>query len=456
VNGGNTCHIVIGPARPSLGPEPDAEANMTFDLVRVFLAGAWAAAFMAAPTPVCAGQVGLIHVDGAIGPATATYITRALDLAAADHDECLVIQLDTPGGLLDSTKEIVGKLFQDEVPSVVYVAPAGAGAASAGTFITLAANVAAMAPDTTIGAAHPVSLGGGDEPETNSVMGRKLENYAASYIETIATKRQHNIEWAKSAVRESASITAPQALKLHVIDLIAGDMPDLLRQLDGRQAAGKTLRTTNASVVEIPMTAGERIFQMLWRPEVMFVLMLVAIYGIIGELSHPGAILPGVAGAVALVLALYMGSILPINAAGLALMLLAVALFIIDVFASTHGVLTAGGVIAFLLGSLLLFNRQPGFRLPLTWIIPATVLTALFFLFVIGAGLRAQFQPAKTGRESMAGKTATALTAVNQNGGQVLFEGEHWEAVSQMPAAAGALVEIVGLEQLVLRVKPKS
>jgi membrane-bound serine protease (ClpP class) len=429
---------------------------MTFDLVRVFFAAAWAAAFMAAPAPLRAGQVGLIHVHGAIGPATAAYIARALDRAAAENDECLIIMLDTPGGLLESTKEIVGKLFQDQVPSVVYVAPAGAGAASAGTFITLAADVAAMAPDTTIGAAHPVSLGGGDEVETNSIMGRKLENYAASYIETIATKRQHNIEWAKSAVRESASITAAQALKLHVIDLIAGDLPDLLQQLDGRQAAGKTLRTAKASVVEIPMTAGERLFQMLWRPEVMFVLMLVAIYGIIGELSNPGAVLPGVAGAVALVLALYMGSVLPVNAAGLALILLAMALFIIDVFAPTHGVLTAGGVLAFLLGSLLLFNRQPGFPLPLTWIIPATVLTALFFLFVIGAGLRAQFLPAKTGRESMAGKTATALTAVDQNGGKVLFDGEHWEAVGQEPVAPGAAVEIVGVEQLVLRVKPKS
>jgi membrane-bound serine protease (ClpP class) len=429
---------------------------MSFDLVRVFLAAAWAAAFMAAPAPLRAEQVGLIHIDGAIGPATATYIARALDRAAADHDECLIIQLDTPGGLLESTKDIVGKLFQDRVPSVVYIAPAGAGAASAGTFITLAADVAAMAPDTTIGAAHPVSLGGGNEVDTNSIMGRKLENYAASYIETIATKRHHDVPWAISAVRESASITAAQALNLHVIDLMAEDVPDLLRQLDGRQAAGKMLRTAAASVVEIPMTAGERIFQMLWRPEVMFVLMLVAIYGIIGELSNPGAVLPGVAGAVALVLALYMGSVLPINAAGLALILLAVALFIIDVFAATHGVLTVGGVVAFLLGSLMLFNRQPGFRLPLTWIIPATILTALFFLFVIGAGLRAQFQPAKTGRESMAGQTATALTAVDQNGGKVLFDGEYWEAVGQEPVAAGAPVEIVGLEQLVLRVKPKA
>lgn len=406
--------------------------------------------------PVWAGQVGLIRIDGAIGPATATYLLRAVDHAAEEGDACLVIQLDTPGGLLDSTREIVEKLLGDEVPTVVYVAPAGGGAASAGTFITLAADVAAMAPDTTIGAAHPVSIGGGSEEETNDVMARKLENYAASYIETIASKRHHNVDWAKSAVRESVSITAPQALKLNVIDLIAPDLANLLQQLDGRQINGKTLRTAQATVLEIPMSARERIFQMLWRPEVMFMLMLVAMYGIIGELSNPGAVLPGVAGAVALILALYMGSILPINAAGLALIVLAMGLFVIDVFATTHGVLTGGGIVAFFLGSLMLFNREPGFSLSLGVIVPATLLTALFFLFVIGAGLRAQFLPVKTGREAMIGQTATALTAIDANGGRVLLDGENWNAVSQMPVAPGGLAEIMGLEGLTLRVKSKS
>jgi membrane-bound serine protease (ClpP class) len=407
-----------------------------------------------APGFAGAGQVGLIKINGAIGPATANYITRAVDKAAEDNDACLILQLDTPGGLLDSTKEIVEKLLSDEVPTVVYVAPAGAGAASAGTFITLAANVAAMAPDTTIGAAHPVSFGGGSEVDTNAIMGRKLENYAASYIETIATKRNHNVEWAISAVRESQSITAKRALKLNVIDLIAPDLTNLLQQLDGRKINGKPLHTSGARIEEIPMLARENIFQALWRPEVMFVLMLIAVYGIIGELSSPGAVLPGVVGSIALLLALYLSSILPVSGTGIALLVLAVGLFVIDAFAPTHGILTAGGIVAFFLGSLMLFNREPGFGLSLGIIIPATLVTAAFFLFVIGAGLRAQFRPAKTGREAMVGKTVATVTAIDSAGGKVLFDGEHWSAVSQTPVAAGSRAEIVGLDGLTLHIKP--
>ena len=406
--------------------------------------------------PVCAGQVGLIRIDGAIGPATATYLLRAVDYAAETGDACLVIQLDTPGGLLEPTRKIVENLLGDEEPTVVYVAPAGADAASAGTFITLAADVAAMAPNTTIGAAHPVSFAGGSGLDTNGIMGRKLENDTISLIGTIASKRHHNIDWAESAVRESVSTNAQEALRLNVVDLIAPDLTSLLQQLDGRQINGKTLRTAQATIVEIPMSARERTFQMLWGPEVMFVLMLVAMYGIIGELSSPGAVLPGVVGAVALILALYMGSILPINTAGVALLVLAIGLFVIDVFAPTHGILTGGGIVAFFLGSLMLFNREPGFSLPLGLILPATLLTALFFLFVVGAGLRAQFLPVKTGREAMVGQTASALTAIDANGGRVLLDGETWNAVSQTPVAPGGLVEIVGLEGLTLSVKSKS
>ena len=254
-----------------------------------------------------------------------------------------------------------------------------------------------MAPDTSIGAAHPVSLTGGageDEP-TNGVMREKLENYGSSFIENIAGKRHRNVEWAKSAVRQSACTTAADALKLNVIDFIAPDVPDLLKQINGREAAGKTLRTAGARVVEISMSAREQVFQMLWRPEVMYLLMLVAMYGIIAELSHPGAILPGVVGAIAVVLSLYMSAVLPINVAGGALILVAMGSFIADVYAPTHGVLTVGGLAAFFIGSLMLFDRDPAYSLSPALIVPATLLTGVFFLFVIGAGLRASACPSK-------------------------------------------------------------
>ncbi len=401
--------------------------------------------------------VDLAQVNGAIGPATASYIARALKHAAAERAQCFILQLDTPGGLLESTKEIVQTFYAAPLPTVVYVAPPGATAGSAGCFITLAADVAAMAPNTSIGAAHPVSMGAGGEVQPDSAMKQKLENFATSYIESIAARRKRNAEWAKSAVRESASLTAEQALEKKVIDLIAQDMPDLLKQLDGREVNARKLRIAGAQVVAVPMLAREKVFQVLWRPEVMFILMLIAIYGILGELSNPGAILPGVAGAIALILALYMAAILPVNLAGLALMVLAVGLFITDVFAPTHGVLTAGGIISFFLGALLLFDRaEPGFRLSLSYIIPATGLTAAFFIFVVAAGLRAQFLPVKAGRETMLGKTAPVLVPIGPQGGMVFVEGEYWNAISDTPIAAGQSVEIVAIQGLTLKVKLKS
>lgn len=406
-----------------------------------------------------AADVGLIRIDGPIGPATASYVSRAIDVAGARHDACLVIQLDTPGGLLDSTKEIVQKFYASPVPTVVYVSPSGASAGSAGCFITLAADVAAMAPNTSIGAAHPVSMnpvsGGASQPD--EVMRQKLENYGASFIETIAEKRGRNVEWARAAVTQSAAITAEKALDTKVIDLIAPDVPDLLRQIDGREIGGHQLATAGATVVEIPMILREKIFQALWRPEVMFLLMLVAMYGLIGELSHPGAILPGVTGAIALILMLYMAAVLPVNLAGFALIGLAVLLFIIDIFAPTHGILTGGGIIAFFLGAIMLFDHAgPGFQLSLGYIIPGVLLTAAFFFFVVGAGLRAQMQRTTMGREAMPGKTARTITRVDAQAGRVWFEGEYWWAVSETPVEPDQLVEVLAVQGLTLTVKSKN
>ena len=405
-----------------------------------------------------AEKVALIKINGAIGPATASYIARSIDEARTQNAQCLVIQLNTPGGLLDSTQTIVQDFLGSTVPVVVYVSPTGATATSAGCFITLAANVAAMAPATTIGAAHPVMLGGipsGQEQKPDDTMKQKLENFSVSYIETIAAKRHRNVDWAKSAVRESASITAEKALELRVIDLIAADTPELLKRLNGRAVDGKALNTATAEIAEIKMSPSERVFQQLWRPEVMFILMLIAIYGIIGEMTTPGAILPGVVGAIALILALYLAAILPVNVTGVVLIALAMMLFIFDIYAPTHGVLTMGGIVSFLIGSLMPFQPHPPFRLSLSYIIPATLMTAAFFAFVIGKGLRAQRLPVKAGAETMVGKKVTASTPIDSQGGRVFVEGENWNAFSDTPVEPGEVVEIAEVKGLTLKVKPK-
>jgi membrane-bound serine protease (ClpP class) len=417
----------------------------------------WLGAFatMASGARVC-----LSKVDGAIGPATASYIARSVDEAQSKGVQCLIIELNTPGGLLDSTRVIVQKLLGSTVPVVVYVAPTGATAASAGCFITLAANVAAMAPATTIGAAHPVTLGGlpsGDQSKPDQTMTQKLENFAVSYMEAIASRRNRNIEWAKSAVRESASITAEKALELKVVEIVARDLDDLLAQLNGRVVNGRPLETAAAQVVEIKTSVTEQLLQMFWRPEVMFVLMLIAIYGLIGEMTTPGAILPGVVGAMALILALYMAAILPVNVAGLLLIGLAVALFLIDVFAPTHGVLTGGGILAFFVGSLMLFDRRdPLFRLSLYYIIPSVILTSGFFLLIVGKGLQAQRLPVRVGKETMLGKFVQAITPIDASGGRVFVEGEYWTARSDQSIKQGETVRIVAVEGLTVKVVPKT
>jgi len=404
-----------------------------------------------------AAQVGLIKIDGPIGPATANYISRALDVAANQNDQCLIIEMNTPGGLATSMNNIVQDFYQSPVPTVVYVAPEGAMAGSAGVYITLAADIAAMAPHTVIGAAHPVEMGAGEDEEmTNSIMMQKIGNAYTAVMQTIAEKRHRNVQWAESSVTASKAITSEEALKMNVINLIATNMPDLLQELNGKKIGDKILKTAGASVVEIPMSLGEKFFQWFWQPEVMMILMLIAIYGIIAELSHPGAIFPGIAGALALILILYMSATLPVNIAGVALILLAVVLFIIDIFAPTHGILTGGGIIAFFLGALMLFNQEPRvYHLPMTWAISTTLVTAAFFIFFVNKGIRAQFLPKRSGKETMIGKIVSAKSRIDATGGKVFIEGETWNAVSETPVETGQPVEIIGIEGLTLKVKPK-
>lgn len=405
-----------------------------------------------------ATAAGLIKIKGAIGPATASYIARAIDISTARKDACLIIEIDTPGGSLSSTKDIVQSFYASKIPIVVYVAPAGAWAGSAGCFITMAANVAVMAPGTSIGAAHPVSIGGlGNAEKMDDVMKEKMENFAGSYIKSIAEQRGRNVDWAVSAVVKSQAVSATNALESNVVDFIAKDVPELLKELDGREVNGVALNTADAKVSEIRMTARDRVLQLLSQPELLMIVMLAVIYGLIGELSNPGAILPGVIGAIALLLMLYMTAILPVNMVGLGLIGLSVILFIIDVYAPTHGVLTFGGIVSFFLGALMLFDRaEPGYQLSLAYIIPATLITAAFFIFVVGAGLRAQLRPVLTGVSTMVGRTVPATDRIDRNGGKVFIEGEYWNAVSETPVNAGEPAEIIGIEGLTLKVKPKA
>lgn len=395
-----------------------------------------------------------IRVEGSISPATSSYIQRSVAIANEEGVEALILQLDTPGGLLNSTKEIVQSFLGSNVPIIVYVAPRGASAGSAGVFITLSAHIAAMAPATNIGAAHPVQMGGAS---VDSVMGEKITNYAESYIETIAKERNRNVEWARSAVRSSASITAEQALEINVIDVIADNRDDLMNKVDGRIINGDTLQTRDARIEEMEPTLAEKLLRYLFQPEIMFILMLVAIYGLIGEISNPGAIFPGVTGAIALILLLYTISVIPINIAGFALIGLALVLFVAEAFTPTFGLLTIGGAVTFFLGSLLLFQDLPsGFRLSWGWLIPFTILTALFFAFVVSAGLRSQFSGVKSGSNIMVGQVAEVVQPINQNSGKVFFDGEYWNARSSNPIQQGEHCRIERVEGLLLHVQPLS
>lgn len=400
-------------------------------------------------------SVAMIAVDGSISPTTTNYINRGIREAREQGAECLIIQLDTPGGLLESTKNIVQAFLEsDDMPVIVYVAPEGARAASAGTFITMAAHVAVMAPTTTIGAASPVQMGGG---QVDSVMKKKIFNYSESFIESIANRRSRNAEWAKSAVRDGESITAEQALELNVIDFIAADREELLASLDGRVVDGDTLQTRNATITEIPTNLAENLLGFIMRPEVMLILTMIAIYGIIGEVTNPGAIVPGMAGVMALILVLYASASMPINIAGFALIGLAIVLFVAEAFTPTFGILIAGGAVSFFLGALMLFQDLPkSMELSWAWLVPATVLTTLFFVWIVTEGIRVQFTNNITGKESMIGKQGEVIESIDGNSGRIFINGEYWNAISNEELKEGEACEIVEINGLTAKVKRTS
>ena len=404
-----------------------------------------------------AQKVVSITIDGAINPTAASYIKRGIEKAKSSNAECLIINLNTPGGLLKSTRVIVGEILESPVPIVVYVSPGGAHAGSAGVFITLAANIAAMAPGTNIGAAHPVSLQSG----MDSIMNEKATNDAAAFIRTIAEKRNRNLEWAEEAVRKSVSVTAREALDKNIIDMVVYDVPSLLEQIDGKTAdlnsGSKILHTKGAIVEDVEMTFIEKLLYVLGDPNIAYILMLIGFYGILFELYSPGAIFPGVIGGISLILAFYSMHTLPVNYAGLALIIFAIILFILEIKIVSHGMLAIGGVISLLLGSLMLI--RPGSALEFARIsngviIPAVIVTAAFFLLLIWMGLKAQKNKNVTGAGSMVDETGEALDSF-ETSGQVLVHGEIWRAESVGgKIEKGQAIRVTAIENFKLFVEP--
>jgi len=422
--------------------------------VGMLLTGGWV---MASPAAPAAPVVHRITVDGIISPSTARFIVRAVGEAEAERAEALIILLDTPGGLLKSTDDITKAILNARVPVVVYVAPRGARAASAGVFITYASHIAAMAPATHLGAATPVSVG---EQQRDQTLMTKVTNDAVANIRAMARRRGRNADWGEKAVRLAVSITEEEALKLNVINLVAEDFGDLLRKLEGRAVetdrGPAKLRTTRARVVERGMDVTERFLGLLSDPNIGFILMNIGILGVMVELYNPGAILPGVVGGIALILGLASFAILQVNAAGLMLIAFAMLLFIADVKVPGHGVLTVGGVIAFVFGAILLTERQaPVLQISLRLILTVAVLLAGFFLFAVSAGIRAQKAAPRSGSESLIGAVGVARSRLDPEG-MVHVQGEMWTATAVGgPIDDGQPVRVVAVDGLRVRVKPE-
>ena len=407
--------------------------------------------------PATAQKVISIKIDGAISPGTAGYIDRAIKKSASENAECLIIHLNTPGGLLKSTRVIVSAILNSPVPVVVYVSPGGAHAGSAGVFIAMAAHLAAMAPGTNIGAAHPVSSGG----QMDTVMNEKVTNDAMAFIRTIAERRSRNVEWAVQAVRNSVSITESEALKMNVINVVAANENQLLQEIDGKtgevQDEKRTLNTKNSTVTALDMQWYEKLLQLISDPDIAYILFLLGFYGLLFELYSPGAIFPGVIGGISLILALYAMHTLPINYAAALLLVFGLILFILEIKITSHGMLAIGGVISLFLGSMMLIRTDEEWDITgisLGVIIPAVITTALFFLVIVTMGIRAQRLKTTTGIEGMQGQTGVTITALNPSG-DVMVHGEIWNARSATGQSipVGQKIRVVSLHNFTVVVE---
>jgi len=398
----------------------------------------------------------VINVEGVITAPQAKYVAESLDEAHKAGAEGLIILLDTPGGLDTAMRDIAKTILNAPIPVIVYVSPSGARAASAGVIIAQAAHVAAMAPGTNIGAAHPVAIGIGGG-EMDKTMSQKIENDAAAYARSIAKIRGRSEEWVEKAVRKSESITADEALKLRVIDVVADDIPKLLAAIDQKEVtiAGNKRKISAAGATLNTKAMGTRqgVLALISSPNIAYILLLIGIAGLYFEFSTPGAILPGVIGGISLLLAFYGLSTLPVNYTGVLLIIFSIILFIAEIKIMSHGMLTVGGVISLALGSLLLFDtKEPALRISLQVMIPAVLTASAFFIVVVWLAVKAQMREHYSGRESLAGGEGEAKTDITGEG-KVFFQGEYWTARSEQPIPKGSKVRILRVEGLILVVE---
>lgn len=397
------------------------------------------------------GDVCLIKISADINPGVADFMKRGMKYAAENDYGCIIIQLDTPGGLSESMREMVMDILASKLPVVVYVAPGGARAASAGVIITMAADIAAMAPGTNIGAAHPVGIGGKD---IGGPMSDKITNDMAAYARSIASKRQRNAEWAENAVRKSASVTETEALKEKVIDLTAKDIDDLIKQINGRNIQDKgVLNLSNYKITEYMEPLRTKILKTIGNPNIAYILMMIGLAGLYFELAHPGAVFPGVVGGIALVLAFFSFQTLPVNYAGILLIILAVIFFILEMKIASYGLLSIAGIVSFLLGSLMLFDGSvPGVKISLDVLLPTFIFISLFFVVVSALVFKSQISKSRSGLEGLIGETGTVKQDIAPEG-KVFVHGELWNAISKNPLRAGTKVKVVKVEGLVVEVE---